>query len=306
MKRTIQKIKSKQMDAILRIQTSMLKAIHDFMSKKEVIQLMPVILSPITDPLCHSVFDAEIKYYKQKFQLTKSMIIHKQVSLISEDRKGIYIISPNIRLEKRSYKETGRHLIEFSQVDFEFKDAKKEDIIRFMEELTAYVLTKVKKECKKDLKKLQRELKIPKTPFKVHYKKELIEKYGKDFEEIMSKKSKVPFWVLDHDREFYDKEDMEKPESYLNYDLVWPEGYGEALSGGEREHEYEQIVRRMKRRKMKLSAYKQYLELAKKRMLPRTAGAGFGVERMLRYICGKKQIRDVTLFAKMPGTKIAF
>ena len=294
------------MDSILKIQTSMLKAIHDFMSEKSIIQLMPVMISPLTDPLCHSVPDAKISYQKQELHLTKSMIFHKQIALISKYRKGIYIISPNIRLEKKSCKKTGRHLIEFSQVDFEFKDSKKEDIIRFMEELISYVFKKVKKMCRKELQELKREFKIPKKSFKIYYKKELIKKYGQDFEAIISKKSKEPFWILDHEREFYDKEDMEKPGSYLNYDLIWPEGYGEALSGGEREHEYEQIVRKMKRKKIKLDSYKQYLALAKKGMIPRTAGAGFGVERMTRFICGKKHIKDIALFAKIPGTKIIF
>ena len=184
MKKIIQKIKSKETDAILRIQTAILKATHDFMSEKQVIQLLPVIISPITDPLCHSVFDAKIKYYQQELHLTKSMILHKQISLISEDRKGVYIISPNIRLEKRSCKDSGRHLIEFSQVDFEFKDAKKEDIMKFMEELTSDVFTKVKKECKDELKKLKRSLRIPSLPFKDYSKPELIEKYGKNFEKL--------------------------------------------------------------------------------------------------------------------------
>lgn len=62
MEKVIQRIKSGRMDAVLKVQTSMLKAISDFMHMKGVIQLMPVIVSPITDPLCHSVFDARIKY----------------------------------------------------------------------------------------------------------------------------------------------------------------------------------------------------------------------------------------------------
>ena len=45
------------------------------------------------------------------------------------------------------------------------------------------------------------------------------------------KKEKYPFWVICHKREFYDKEDPERPGHYLNYDLIWPEGFGEALSG---------------------------------------------------------------------------
>lgn len=305
MKATIEKIQSQEMDHILKIQTIMLKAIHDFMHSKEMIQLTPVIISPITDPLCHSVFDAKIKYYEQELHLTKSMILHKQVSLISPARKGIYIVSPNVRLEKEDCQHSGRHLLEFSQVDFEFKDAKKEDIMKFMEELIPFVFKKVQEKCSEELKALGRELRIPEAPFKVYTTKELEKKHGKDFEKIVSERSTEPFWILDHNREFYDKEDPEKPGTYLNYDMVWPEGFGEALSGGEREHEYEQILKRMKRRKMSLESFKSYLDIAKTGVLPFTAGGGFGVERMLRFICGKEHIKDVSLFPKVPGVTVA-
>lgn len=306
MKTIIEKMASDRMDAILQIQSCMLKAITDFMHMKEVIQLMPVIVSPITDPLCHSVFDARIKYYGQDLQLTKSMLLHKQISLISKKRKAIYIISPNIRLEKKECNHTGRHLIEFSQVDFEFKDKKKEDVMRFMEELLVYVVRKMKEECKRELDYLGSKIEIPKTPFRLFQSKKLRMIYGEDFEKILSEEMKQPFWILDYEREFYDREDPERPKTFLNYDLVYPYSFGEALSGGEREFKYERIVKRMKECGIDPKPYKHYLELAKRKLLPRTAGAGFGVERLLRYICGLKHIREAVLFPKVPGEKIIF
>ena len=294
------------MDAILKIQASMLKAITDFMYMKKVTQLMPVIVSPVTDPLCHSVFDARIKYYDQDLQLTKSMLLHKQISLMSEGRDAIYCISPNIRLEKKEYNHTGKHLIEFSQVDFELKGKKKEDIIEFMEELLVYVIKIVKEECKEELDYLGSKIRIPKKPFKVFGSKEMKKLYRDDFEKILSEKMKEPFWIIDYKREFYDREDPENPGIFLNYDLVYPYGFGEALSGGEREFEYERIVKRMEESGVDVRQYKHYLELAKRKLLPRTAGAGFGIERLLRYICDVKHIEEVTLFPKVPGEKIIF
>ena len=85
--------------ALLRIQTEVLKALHDSLYNRGFIQLMPVILSPITDPLNHSVYDASIHYSKQQLQLTKSMILHKQLTLSMSRAEGIYIVSPNVRLE---------------------------------------------------------------------------------------------------------------------------------------------------------------------------------------------------------------
>lgn len=301
-----EKISSKDMDAILAIQSAALKAIHDFMYEKKVLQLMPVMLSPITDPLCHSVYDAKITYCGQELKLTKSMILHKQMALMSPKRKAIYIMSPNIRLEKEACGKTGKHLIEFSQVDFEIKDAKKEDVKAFMEELIVSIFRKVKEECRDELKELDRELIVPKAPFKTISTKEAKLLFGPDFETELSKKAIYPFWIVDHEREFYDKEHPEIPRTYLNYDLIYPEGFGEALSGGEREHEHDKIIERMERAGTSKDGYKDYLELAKHKLLPKSAGGGFGVERLIRFLTGKRDIADVSLFAKKPGERIVF
>ncbi|MFH1440205.1 MAG: asparagine synthetase A [Candidatus Woesearchaeota archaeon] len=305
-----EKINSKDMDAILWVQSCAMKAVHDFMHSKKVLQLMPVMISTITDPLCHSVYDAKIDYCGQELSLTKSMILHKQMALMSPIRKAIYIISPNIRLEKEECRDSGRHLIEFSQVDFEFKDAKKEDIKDFMEDMIIHVITRVKDECKEELKALGRvgdkELVVPSKPFKRISTKDAEARFGKDYEKILSEEASEPFWLTDHEREFYDKECEFTKRVYRNYDLIYPEGFGEGLSGGEREHEYEVILERMKRAGTSKESYKEYLELAKYGLLPKTAGGGFGVERMVRFLCGKKDIADVSLFAKKPGEIVVF
>lgn len=301
--RIIDHVKKSEMIDILKIQSCALKATHDFMWEHGITQLMPVMLSPVTDPLAHPVYDSSLEYDGQKLELTKSMILHKQVSMCRGDIHGIYIVSPNIRLETPENKESGRHLIEFSQVDIELKDASGEKFREFMEKLTVHVFKFVKKECSEELKRLGREFEIPKTPFKVYDSKELEKEHGEDFEKIVSKKEKQPFWVLDHYREFYDKEDP-LTKKHLNYDLVYPEGFGEALSGAEREYEYDVIVRKMKERKMDLDSYKPYLEIAKKGILKPTAGGGFGVERIVRFLSGKSHIREVVLFPRVPGEEI--
>ena len=306
MQKTILKLQDKRTHSILKVQSAILKAVADHMYEKGVTQLMPIMLSPITDTLNHDVDEAEIEYCGQKLKLTKSMILHKQLALMSEHRKSIFIVSPNIRLEREHCKDSGRHLFEFSQVDFEFKDKSKEEVMAFMEDLFAEIITKVKEDCKEELEYFGRDIKIPLKPFKVYESKKLKAEYGDDFEKIVSKMEKRPFWILDHEREFYDKEHPKKSKYYLNFDLVYPEGYGEGLSGAEREHEYEQILDRMKRAKVDPKDYKQYIELAKRKLLPRTAGAGFGVERLVRYLCGLDHIEDAALFPRTPGKEVIF
>ena len=291
----------RRLNAVMRIQAVLLHETDEFMRDNQVLEIMPLIISPITDPLTHGVLDAEIEYYNQRLKLTKSMLYHKQLALVSEERKAIYCVSPNIRLESAESSEKGRYLIEFSQVDFEIKHAKMRDIMDFMERLVVRAFTRIREECRGELQLLQRELPIPQRPFKVYNSVDVNKIYGDDFERELSLKETSPFWITNFDREPYDKEDLDHPGNFLNYDLIYPEGYSEGLSGGEREYEYHRIVYRMKRSKVPLASFKAYFELARRGVIPPSAGAGFGVERMLRYICGIRNIADVCLFPKVPG-----
>ena len=88
-----------------------------------------------------------------------------------------------------------------------------------------------------------------------------------------------------------------------------PEGYGEVLSGGKREYKNERILKRMKELEKEgrdYSSFKNYLEVAKMGLLKPSAGGGIGVERLLRFLTGKRHIRDVQLFPRIPGEEVIF
>ncbi len=303
LKDTIGHITKPEMKDILHVQSAVLKSLRDFMWKEGITELMPVMLSPFTDPLAHGVYEGALDYEGQKLQLTKSMILHKQLSMMRGDLKGIYIVSPNIRLEHGARGKTGRHLIEFSQVDIELAGASHIEFMAFMEKLYSHVISFTKSECADSLKRLGRKESELSTPFKMFDRVELEREHGSEWERVMSEKVTQPFWVMDHYREFYDKEDPATGK-HVNYDLVYPEGFGEALSGAERETEYDIIVRKMGERKTDPKPYSTYLEIAKSGLLKPTAGGGFGVERLVRYLCGKKHIRDVCMFPRVPGEKV--
>ncbi|MCK4319527.1 asparagine synthetase [Candidatus Micrarchaeota archaeon] len=290
-----------------KLTSSVLKYSTDFFHEKGFVQLMPVILSPVTDPLgpdpgSSVIKTGEVEYLGQKLSLTQSMILHKQIAIRAGIEK-LFIISPNIRLEHPKRKKTGRHLFEFSQVDFEIAHAKKEDVYKLMEEFLVGLVKKIKKEHNEELGLLDRKLPDIKTPFSKFTTTKLKERYGKEWEMSASIEEKQPFWTISHKREFYDKEDPEKPGEYLNYDLVYPEGFGEALSGAEREHEFSSIIRKIKGDELDKTRYAPYLELAKKGLIP-SAGGGCGVERMVRYLSGAKHIGDVQLFRRVPGESV--
>lgn len=286
---------------IIIIQSEIRKAMGDFLRSEGFIEISPVVISPITDPLCHNMGKAEIEYNGVKYQLTKSMIFHKQMAVIAQDK--IFTFSPNIRFEPVELANTGRHLIEFSQLDMEIKNASRDELIDIGERLLVSVLEYVTTSCKLELEMLDRELSIPSRPFEIIKHEHARKEYGDDFEVVMSRTHKEPFWIIDipiEEREFYDREYDMKKGLLKDMDLIYPEGYGEALSGGEREHEYSRIISRMKRSGLTGHNFEWYIEFAKLG-IPPSGGFGIGIERLTRFICGLKNINEATLFPKIPG-----
>ena len=147
--------------------------------------------------------------------------------------KGIFVDSPNIRLELESpYNiQRGKYLIDFSQIDVELrrnrgltledyyhkqdkvKEILHEDmekIINFFERMIVYMAEEVNKINSDNLKSLGIVIEVPKVPFPRYTKDKSIEKYGKRlFEEKAGEETDSQFfWITGLYRE--------------NYDLVYP------------------------------------------------------------------------------------
>jgi asparaginyl-tRNA synthetase len=295
----------------LRVQTEILHIVRNFFHERGFTEILPVLTSPITDPLGPDPGSTVtktgiIEYGGQKLKITQSMILHKQLILARyPDLDKIYCISPCLRLEHPDRKESGIHCFEFNQVDFEIAGATVEDIMHFMHELLLYIDSYPLPMSDRQLIRLIYG-KDPTLDSSTVMSTGDITIGGEIMDREASLKAKTPFWITDHKREFYDKEDPSNKGHYLNYDLYYPEGYMEALSGGEREYEYDQIVRRMEEVGMDLSEYSDYLKVAKEGKLRPSAGGGFGVERMLRFLTRSKHVRDVQLFPRIPGEKVIF
>jgi len=300
----LESLSSEEKKAVLRIGTGLLKKLTEEFVKRDFYWILPVVLSKVTDPLWpdpnYSIEKRiEIEVYGETVRTMQSMIVHKQI-LMAAGYKKIFVLSPNIRIEKRERALTGRHAYEFTQLDFEVAFAKMNDIFELVEGILIETLKYIKEEYEEELSILGVGLRIPKRPFKIYRRKELEEKYGKDWEERASIEHKEPFWVIDIPRQFYDFEDLERKE-WRNYDLILPEGYGEVLSGSEREYEYEKIVYKMERDGVDKRKYEYLLELAKEGKLIPSAGGGVGIERLLRWITKRKHIAEVQPFPRIPG-----
>src|SRR5947199_291742 len=83
-------------------------------------------------------------------------------------------------------------------------------------------------------------------------------------------------------------------------DLLVP-GIGEIVGGSQREERLEMLEENMRRHKMDPADYKWYLDLRRYGTAPHS-GFGLGFERMLMFITGVPNIRDVIPFARTPGS----
>ena len=291
----------KERVAVLTIKSEIVRAAGAHLRDEGFLEILPVLLSPITDPLHHETYDGAVDFYGVPYQLTKSMIFHKQIALRTLPR--IFCFSPNVRMEPAERASAGRYLAEFVQLDLEVRDASRDDVIGVGERLVTAVFDSVASRCREELHLLRRELRIPTPPFARIAYSEAAARFGEPFDDALSATLDQPAWVIDFPRrirEFYDREDPARPDVLLDMDLVYPEGYGEALSGGEREFESERILDRLRRDGIDRRRFDAYLRLVDEG-LPRTAGFGIGIERLTRFVAGLDRIDDARLFAKIPG-----
>jgi asparaginyl-tRNA synthetase len=290
--------------SIFAVQTEVFRVFVDRLVDKGFSWILPVILSKSTDPLWPDPGASvekriQLEIYGESVRTMQSMIIHKRI-LVSLGPERFFILSPNIRIENRERAKTGRHLYEFTQLEVEIAHGKMEDIFSLFEELIKTSVSTVREKLEKELKFLRRDLAVPETPFKIYERRNLEERYGQDWVQSISEESRNPVWVTDLPREFYDYED-ERTGAWRNYDLFLPEGYGEVISGAEREYEYEKIARKLGRDGLDARDYEPMLRLAKDGILKPSAGAGLGIERFLSYICGVKHVAEVQPFPRVPG-----
>lgn len=300
--RRYDRMKSDVLRRAIKVQSEILQASGGFLRQHGFVEILPVIMSPVTDPLRHATGRAEVEHYGHRYQLTRSMIFHKQIALLTHDR--IFAFSPNIRLEPVELADTGRHLVEFTQLDLEMRGATREEVMDLGENLLIHILEQVGERCPEEMDFFERDLVVPHKPFERIAYREARDRYAGDFEGVISQQHDEPVWIVDmalEAREFYDREDPDRPGTLVDMDLLYPEGFGEALSGGEREHTFDRVQQRIERMGLDAEEFELYLAFAR-RGLPASAGFGMGIERLTRFVCGSRTIEEVALFPKVPGT----
>jgi asparaginyl-tRNA synthetase len=307
-------IRHPKIKLVLKVQDQILTSLREFLRKKGFIEILAPIIGPATDPGIRGAKQVSIQYYGVPFKIMSSMILYKQMMISSFEK--VFALSPNIRLEPLESAKTARHLVEFRQIDLEMVHASYDDAMNLAEGLLMSVVRDIRENCCEELKGLGRDLKEVVVPLKrlTHkqavqllrsngYMVSYVEEIPWDAEVALSAMHEYAFFVYDYplvSRGFYDREDPRRPGILRDFDMLYPEGFGEAISGGEREHTFEGVLKRMKLTGVDPEDYGWYLQMLKDGV-PHSVGFGIGVERLTRWICGLKTIWEAVPFPKVPG-----
>ncbi|MDT4987524.1 MAG: asparaginyl-tRNA synthetase [Micromonosporaceae bacterium] len=304
--------------AALRVQNAIVAATRDYLGMYGFTEMMPPVIGPVTDPGVRGAKQIDVDFYGHRYKLMTSVILYKQASLLAFDK--IFYIAPNVRLEPLETAGTGRHLVEFTQIDVEVAGASRDDILDLVQNLLRYIVTYVLSESKLDLAALGRDPDVF-TPllcddFERLTHAEVVARLRRlshlqstdaeiDWagEKLISEQTDRPFFIVDYpkgSRGFTDGESRVEPGILRNFDLIAPAGFGELCSGGEREYEYRRLIERMRETGENPAKYTWYLDLARDG-LPASAGFGLGLERLTRYVAGLDAVWQANAYPKLPG-----
>ncbi len=299
---------------VLRVQAALGTAIREYLNGRGFTELLPPIIGPVSDPGIRGAKQATINFYGREYKVMSSAILYKQMMAASLGR--IYFFSPNVRLEPLETATTGRHLVEFVQVDVEEAGANYHEAMARAEALLAHVGEYANERLASDLTAFHRTLNGGTRPFRRLTYDEALKilasrgrevPYGIEIpwehEEYLSSTFAEPFFIYDYprgSRGFYDREHPDRPGVLRDFDLLYPEGYGEAVSGAEREHEYAKVVARLRETGENPSKYEWYLDMLREG-IPPSSGFGIGVERLTRYVCGLRAIWQARPYPKLAG-----
>ena len=137
-----------------------------------------------------------------------------------------------------------------------------------------------------------------KCEFEPEYGEDIAKEHEKYITEYFDGPVFIKNWPKDI-KAFYMKQN-EDGKTVAAVDLLVP-GVGEIIGGSEREADYDKLVAAMKEREMNLDLYSDYLELRKYGSVPH-GGFGLGFERLIMYITGVSNIRDVILYPRSVGS----
>ncbi len=334
------RVRTNTFNAVLRVRSVISACIHEFFQERYYTYIhTPLITGSdcegagemfkvTTLPFDHG-FKTEEEYdaadfFGRRAALSVSGQLEGEVAAMALGK--IYTFGPSFRAEKSN---TPRHVAEFWHVEPEVAFAELPDIIEIAEDLIKHIINTVLEKCPEELKF-----------FNAHFEKGLIEKLesvvandfavmtyteaidalkasGKEFQypvewgcDLMTEHEryiaeeicKRPVFLTNYPKEiksFYMKQNADG-KTVAATDLLVPT-VGEIIGCSEREADLDKLLDAMNIRGMNIEDYTDYISLRKFGSVPHS-GFGLGLERIIMYVTGVQNIRDVILYPRTVGT----
>jgi len=297
--------------AIQRIRNEIILATYEWMHNHDFIKIDSPIFTPNACEGTTELF--EVDYFEdRKAYLTQSGQLYLEAAIASVGR--CFDFGPVFRAEKS---KTRRHLIEFWMMDAEAAFTDHTGNMEIQEQLISFIVVRVIERCQMEFKILERDielLKRVKPPFERITHADAIQilrekgsdigemdDLGADDETILMRLYDTPLFIEKYPasvKAFYMKRDPADTSRVLNSDLLAPEGYGEIIGGSQREDNYEVLVARVREQCLPEDAFRWYLDLRKYGSVPH-AGFGYGLERIVAWICGLHHVRETIPFPRL-------
>ncbi len=301
-------LRSRKMNLVMRIRSFVLQQMHEFLREKGFTEISPPMFITSACEGGATLFSA--KYFDRDLYLTQSAQLYSEVLIFSLEK--VYTCAPSFRAEKS---RTVRHLTEYWHVEPEWAFADMNDVMQLEEELVSYICQKSVESCAEMLEELrvdQRNLSNVKAPFpRITYDEaiEVLQHNGRDIqwgedlgydeEKALAENFGQPFFVYDYPKKtkaFYCKTYRDRPDIAMSVDMLVPR-VGELATGGAREDDRDELLKRISESGLQLADYEWYVDLRRYGTVPH-AGFGIGVERLLMWMLDLDNIIDAIPFPR--------
>ena len=297
--------------AVFKIQAEIVRGFRDYLTSQDFTEIQAPKIVAASAEGGADVF--EVKYLKNKATLAQSPQFYKQIMVGVFER--VFAVGNCFRAEQHA---TTRHLNEFTGLDLEMGMIKDHhDVMDLEVEMLRHILNHLDTTCGAELKlwnyvrpnipekvpyfKLREAQQIIKDETGVDHTNEpdLEPSEERFMGEYAKKKFDSDFVFITHyptsKRPMYTYPDEENPEFTKSFDLLF-RGI-EVTSGGQRFHDYNELVESMKHKELNPDDFKFYLEAFKYGMPPE-GGFGMGLERLTARLLEIDNVKYATLFPR--------
>jgi len=250
--------------------------------------------------------NGEVDFSKDFFGKSTNLTVSGQLNLetFCAAFRNVYTFGPTFRAE---YSNTARHASEFWMVEPEIAFGDIFALMELAEAMVKYIIKYVMDNCPEEMEFFNSFIEkglfdklnnVLNNDFAVKWGIDLQSEHERYLAEEYFKK---PVFVTDYPKDikaFYMKLN-EDNKTVRAMDLLAP-GIGEIIGGSQREDSYELLSKRMKELGLNEEDYEFYLDLRRFGSFPHS-GYGLGFERMMMYLTGMQNIRDVIPFPRTPN-----